>query len=112
MEKITITSEVISYLDELIFILYKKNYFSFIENAEQYVINIYDFIETEIPLHNYRKTPKSLSKYGDFYIFYQSNARTTWYIFFSKKGFNYLIKHITNNHVVESKFINQLNIKE
>lgn len=108
MEKIIITSEVISFLDELIFTLYRKDYFRFIENAEKYVLDIYEFIEEEIPLNNFKKTPKSLSKYGDFYIFYQSNARTTWYIFFSKKESVYLIKHIANNHSMDATFINQL----
>jgi hypothetical protein len=108
VEKITFSTKVISYLDDLIFILYKKDYFSYLENAEQYVSNIYDFIETEIPLNNYKITPESLSKYGDFYILYQSNARTTWYIFFSKKESVYLIKHIANNHSLDAKYINQL----
>ena len=34
-----------------------------------------------------------------YYITYQRNSNTTWYIFFSVIGDTYFIKYITNNHV-------------
>jgi len=112
VEKIAITNDVISYLDKLIFTLYEKDYFSYLENAEQYVSNIYNFIGETIPINNHKKSPKTLLKYGDFYIFYKPNNRTTWYIFFNKKDSKYLIKHITNNHKFDASFINELHSNE
>ena len=108
MEEIIIyyTDEVLDYLDNLVHILYQKDYFSFKENSHNYVLDIYDFIDDNVSSSNVRKSPKSLLKYGDFYIFYNSNPRTTWYIFFSKKNSTYLIKHISNNHNMDSSLIN------
>ena len=110
MEEVIIyfTDEVLEYLDKLVYILYEDEYFSFVENSHNYVLDIYDFIDDNVTSPNVRKSPKELTPYGDFYIFYNSNARTTWYIFFSKKNTTYLIKHISNNHNMDSSQINSL----
>ena len=109
MEKIIISysTNFINYLDELVYLLYKEKYFIYIENAIEYTLKIYDFVDFNIQSFPHRKTPQSLSKYGDFYIFYNSNARTTWFIFFTVKENLYLIKHITNNHSFDSKLVNE-----
>ena len=46
-------------------------------------------------------TPDFFERYGKdmYYITYQRNSNTTWYIFFSVIGDTYFIKYITNNHV-------------
>lgn len=110
MEKIEVfyAKEVQIYFDNLIETLFKDNYFIYKENAIEYVQKLVRFIADNIHIIPPRKTPTSLLKYGDFYIFYQSNVRTTWYIFFSKKESVYLIKHIANNHSMDATFINQL----
>lgn len=46
--KIIITPKVIDYLDDLVRVLYKEEYFGFIESAEGYVIKIYDAIDENI----------------------------------------------------------------
>ena len=114
MEKVVIsyTESVQTFFDELIVQLFNKEYFSYQENAIQYVQKLAFYIEVNIANLPPRITSKSLSKYGDFYIFYKSNTRTTWYIFFSKKNSNYLIKHISNNHNFDATFINELNKNE
>ena len=105
--KISYTLDFINYLDESVYILYKENYFSYIENAIEYTSKIYEYIDFNIENFPQKKSPESLSKFGDFYIFYKSNSRTTWYIFFSKKETNYLIKHITNNYSFDSNLLNE-----
>ena len=100
--------EVLDYLDNLVHILYQDEYFSYLENSHNYVLDIYDFVDENVTSANVRKTPESLLKHGDFYILYKSNSRTTWYIFFSKKNSTYLIKHISNNHNLDSSLINIL----
>ncbi|WP_208326181.1 hypothetical protein [Flavobacterium sp. S87F.05.LMB.W.Kidney.N] len=42
------TSSVIHYLDDLVVTLYKKEYFGFIQSAEEYVSHIYDAIPERI----------------------------------------------------------------
>ena len=101
--KIIITPKVIIYLDDLVRILYKKEYFGFIESAEDFVSKIYDILDENIKLSTHKTTPQKL-KYLEYnYIFYKSNKRTTWYIFFEKKNINYLVTGIINNHCVEAK---------
>ena len=109
MEKITVfySKSVQDYFDELIEILFEDDYFIYEENAINYVQKLVAFINKNIQSFPHRKTPQSLSKYGDFYIFYNSNARTTWFIFFAVKENVYLIKHITNNHSFDSKLVNE-----
>ena len=48
-----------------------------------------------------KKAPVFFERYGKdmYYITYQRNSNTTWYIFFSVIGDTYFIKYITNNHV-------------
>ena len=103
MEKAVVfyTNAVQLFFDELIYSLFENDYFSYEENAIGYVQKLVHFIENNIDTFPAKKTPQSLSKYGDFYIFYQSNSRTTWYIFFEKSNNRYLITHLTNNHVKE-----------
>ena len=103
--KVVFTPHVIDFLDDLVRVLYKKEYFGFIETAEEYVLKIYDAVPENIKLSTHRLTPKNLKYLGSNYIFYKSNNRTTWYIFFEKKNQNYLITGIINNHCEEAKEI-------
>ncbi|MEG2100250.1 MAG: hypothetical protein RRY99_01960 [Flavobacterium sp.] len=93
---------VISYLDDLVVILYKKEYFGFIESAEEYVDDIYDAVPERIRKSPHKKTPKPLKYLGAEYIFFRPNARTTWYVFFEKRNQNYLITGILNNYSEEA----------
>ncbi|MBC7847337.1 MAG: hypothetical protein H7Y10_12690 [Flavobacterium sp.] len=101
--KVVFTPHVIDFLDDLVRILYKKEYFGFIETADEYVSKIYDAVPENIKLSPHRLSPKSLKYLGSRYIFYNSNNRTTWYIFFEKMNQNYLITGIINNHCEEAK---------
>lgn len=42
--KVVFTPQVIEFLDDLVRVLYKKEYFGFIETAEEYVSKIYDAV--------------------------------------------------------------------
>ena len=107
MEKVKVIFEieVIYYLDALIKNLYLEDYFSYIENAETYVERIYEFVEHNIHTFPHKKTPVKLSHLGSSYIFYKSNSRTTWYLFFELRNSNYLITGILNNHCAAARFI-------
>ena len=101
--KIVFTPNVIDYLDVLVRILYKKEYFGYIETAEEYVLKIYDSVPENIKWNVHKPTPQRLQYLGSNYIFYKSNAKTTWFIFFEKRDTVFLITGIINNHCQEAK---------
>ncbi len=103
--KFIYTPFVIDFLDDLVRILYKKEYFGFIDTAENYVLKIYDAIEKDVCITKHQETPAELSYLGSSYIFYKSNKRTTWYVFFERKENNYLITGILNNYCEEVKYL-------
>ncbi len=107
MEKIVIIykADVELYLNDLTFTLFKKDYFSYFENSVIYKDKIIEFIEQDIQNFPAKKTPKELKNFGSNYIFYKSNQRTTWYIFFEQFDNNYLITNIINSNSEEVKFL-------
>ena len=98
--------EIEIYLSELIELLYNKDYFSFPDQAIDYVSNIREYIENEIPTVYKRKSPEYFSRYGKEMSFftYKANNNTSWYIFFQQQDDVYLIRYITNNHVSAKYF--------
>ena len=106
--KVVFTPRAIGFLDDLVRILYKKQYFGFIETAEEYVAKIYDAVQERIQLDIHKLTPKKLKYLGSNYIFYKANARTTWYIFFEERNQQFLITGIINNHCEERRNCNFL----
>ena len=92
-------------MEELVLILFDDKYFSFFSNAVQYVDKIFDFVIVNIHTFPHKNTPKKLLPFGTHYIFYKSNGRTTWFIFFEKLDENYFVTGILNNHCEEAQFI-------
>jgi len=103
LEKVIFKNKVLEYFDELVFLLFKEEYFNYAENAQLYVDKIVDFVLLEIDSFPHKLTPQKLKYLGSNYIFYKSNKRSTWYIFFEKKNRNYLVTGIINNHCEEAK---------
>lgn len=98
------TPRVEDYLLTLVTKLYEKEYFSYLENAENYVEDIVFEIKNNIYMKPKKKAPPRFRKYGKnlYYVIYRKSKRTTWYIFFTIHGQeqnNYLVSYITNNHV-------------
>ncbi len=96
---------VLDYFDDLIHILFKEEYFGFVESSEIFVDKIIDFVYKDIYTFPSKKTPKKLIHLGSNYIFYKSNQRTTWYVFFEQFDNNYLITSIINSNSEEVKFL-------
>jgi hypothetical protein len=103
LEKVIFKDELLLYFDELIFTLFVQEYFSYEENAKRYVDKIVDFIILEINSFPHKPTPQNLRYLGSYYIFYKANNRTTWYIFFERQNFVFLITGIINNHCEEAR---------
>ncbi|MBS7252579.1 hypothetical protein [Flavobacterium branchiicola] len=103
--EVVFTPKVLGFLDDLVIKLYKKEYFGFLESAENYVLTMYDAIPDRIKKTRHSQTPNSIKYLGTNYIFYKANNRTTWYIFFEKRERNYLITAIVNNNSIEVKYL-------
>ncbi|WP_262148032.1 hypothetical protein [Chryseobacterium foetidum] len=100
--------EIIVYSDEfhesienLIRILYVKEYFGFEIDCQLYAEKIYDFVDYNIHKPIGRNTPEALQKFGKIFIKYKANHRTSWFIFYDQKDNQFLINHIINNHSQE-----------
>ena len=102
MEKIVIFSdEFQASIEQLIQILFDKDYFGFKIDCHHYADKIYDFVENSINFPISKNSPVKFQKHGKKYLKYAANKRTTWYIFFDQKGNQFLVNHILNNHFQE-----------
>jgi len=96
--------EVREHFDFLADLLFQEEYFMFEENARQYVKELFDDIEENLPGRWKKPAPKHFEKYGKgmYYSGFRKNRKTTWYAFFTKYDENgetvYLVRHIENNH--------------
>lgn len=107
MEKVIIyLPNVELFLNELVDILFEKEYFGFKKDAVLYTIKIKIFIEENISNYPSKIPPEEFRKYGEKYIIYKANNQTSWYIFFSQEDEYFFIKFITNNHTDFNKDFN------
>jgi len=98
VEKIIYLPQVEIFLNDLVDTLFEQEYFGFQNDAEIYMKKIKIFIQEKISIFPSKETPEVLKKFGEKYVTYKANSRTTWYIFFSQEEDFYFIKFITNNH--------------
>lgn len=97
--------EVEDYLNDLVLILFQKEYFGFLESADNYVDTLVDFIDLNIDNVISKSSPFELKYLGANYFKYKANNTTTWYIFFEKSDSRYLVRFITNNHSELAKYL-------
>jgi len=108
--KVLAIPEVYDYLDELVTILYEKDYFGFKDFAIDYVDELLDDILTMLPTKLHKPASKHFEKFGKelYYAVFKKNNRTSWYVFFTKhkekKETIYLVRYISNNHVMAQYF--------
>ncbi len=77
--KIVIPANAEQQLFHLYDLLYRQGYFSYKQNALNYVNGIREFIK-QIP--NLPRRPLKGKKFGQYYRKYVPNRKTTWYIAF------------------------------
>ena len=103
---IVILPDVLDYLDDLVIILYKENYFGFLETASNYVKDLLIDIKINLPAKQHKPAPEYFNRYGEDmeYASFIKNKHTTWYAFFTKYEDNgeiiYLVRYIANNHTI------------
>jgi hypothetical protein len=104
--EVIISPEVQIYLNDLPQVLYRGNYFSYMETADAYVGTLVAEITRFLPLYPPRKAPPEYSRYGKDlrYVLIRRSKRTQWYIFFNMYRIGgelvYIVRHIDNNHIV------------
>lgn len=104
--KVVALPEVRDYLLELIYILYKEEYFGFEENAQKYVEELFLDIKNNLPQKLKKPAPSHFDRYGKkmLYSIFRKNKATQWYVFFNvyqKDGeTTFIIRYISNNHVI------------
>lgn len=100
--KIIYQPQVVEYLNELVDILYEREYFGFKESAYDYVDWILDRIAKNINTISAKIAPEYFSRYGNnlFYFSLKRNAQTTWYVFFNHENDLFYIRYISNNHMI------------
>ena len=103
---VVILPETLDYLENLVIILYEKEYFSFIETSNSYVYDLLYKIKTTLPMLSSKPAPKHFEKYGKNmeYAVFRKSKHTQWYVFFKvykKDGEDiYQVRYIANNHTV------------
>ena len=102
--KVLIIPEVRQYFYDLQLIMFEKDYFSYYEDAEEYVEELVADIKKNLPQKQSKPAPKHFDMYGKDmeYAAFKKNKNTTWYVFFDvyKDGTEiiYLVRHVENNH--------------
>ena len=103
---VIILPEVLEYLDDVVFILFEKQYFSYLETSIRYVDDLIDNIKKTLPTRLHKPATPYFDKYGEDmeYAVFKKNRRTSWYAFFETYEKNgeifYLVRYIGNNHTV------------
>ena len=100
------TSKVLEYFEDLVIILYEKEYFGFLETSKMYVVDLVDDIENHLPTCQHKYAPPYFDKYGKNleYAVFKKSKRTQWYVFFRVYWVNgeeiFQVRYIANNHTV------------
>ena len=103
---VIILPKVLEYLDDIVFILFQKEYFGFLETSINYVDELIDDITLSLPTRLHKPAPSYFNRYGTEmdYATFRKNKNTTWYVFFETYEKNeeifYLVRYIANNHTV------------
>jgi len=104
--KVIFLPATLEYLENLVTILYTKEYFSYLETSKKYVDELIDDILTGLPNRLHKPAPRHFDRYGKGmkYAGFRKNKQTTWYVFFKTYRADgetvYVVRYIANNHVV------------
>jgi len=98
--KVIILPEALEYLDEMAFVLFEKQYFSYLETSKRYVDDLIDDIEKKLPTRLHRPAPQYYDKYGKdlYYAVFKKNRRTSYYAFVRYFLLNKSGQKIYKNH--------------
>ncbi len=95
---VILAERVVTRLSELVNILVQKGYFTYWENAENYVDVLQQFAFS-IPTQTRRLCKNS--RHGKWYCTYKANKHTKWYFTFDTDEELYIVRNVMNNHTPE-----------
>jgi len=104
--KVIVLPKVLDYFEELVIILYEKEYFSFLDTSQKYIDELFDEIKEFLPTRVHKSAPIYFDKYGKDmeYAVFKKSKRTSWYVFFRTYRENgedvYQVRYIANNHLI------------
>jgi hypothetical protein len=107
--KVLFLPEVVDQFLELAEVLYDKGYLGFEDVAKAYAEQLFRDVQANLFVKAKRGAPPYFQRYGAdlFYSAFRHNRHTTWYVFYSIHEIGgetiYLIRHLTNNHMVAHK---------
>lgn len=83
--RVLVLPEVREYLKKLSYILYEKDYFSYLDSSVKYIEELFKEIETTLPNRQKRPAPPYFDRYGKnmYYVTTRKNRFTQWYVFFT-----------------------------
>jgi hypothetical protein len=61
---VKILPDVLEYLDNLVYILFQKEYFSYLETSQRYIDDLVDDVKINLPIILHKPAPKHFEKYG------------------------------------------------
>lgn len=96
---------VLEYFNKLIDTLFLENYFLYKESAIEYVIKLISLVENQVDKKKHHVAPESISIYGNYFIGFNINSKTTWYFIFEVMDNRYLITYVFNNYSKEAKYL-------
>lgn len=104
--RIVFLPETLDYFNELVTILFEKEYFGFEESALKYVDDLIDQVKNSLHTKIKKPAPHYFIKYGKGlqYVTFSKSRTTQWFVFFTTYQLRnetiYLIRYISNNHTV------------
>lgn len=104
--RIVFLPETLDYFNELVTILFEKEYFGFKESALTYVDDLIDQVKNSLHTKIEKSVPTiSINMGKDLkYTIFSKSRTTQWFVFFTTYQLRnetvYLIRYINNNHNV------------
>ena len=98
------------WLEELVTILYRDGYFSWLDRSQRYVGELVDDIRDTLPTRLHKPAPRHFDPEGRgmWYAAFRRSRATTWYVFFTRYDDGgeivYLVERIENNHTAAQYF--------
>jgi len=105
--KVNLSTDVALYLSDLAFVLFQKEYFSYIESAMRYVDYVQDTIEKDIHTLKHHSTTDENKRYGTHYVVVRMSRNFAYHVYFVMKGDEYYVTKISSNKLPDAEFLNQ-----
>jgi hypothetical protein len=104
--KVIFTQAVLDYLENLVIVLYQREYFGFLDSSSRYVEELLHSIRATLPMCVHKPAPSYFDYWGENmeYAVFKKSKHTSWYAFFRVYWENgeeiFQVRYIANNHII------------